>query len=46
MGIPMSAMHSAWVKTRIVSNQLGYPGRFGGYENTGSFDDYGCQIEI
>lgn len=33
-------------KTRIVSNQLGYPGHFGGYENTGSFDDYGCQMEI
>ncbi len=33
-------------KTRIISNQLGYPDRFGGYERTGAFDDYGCPVEV
>ena len=33
-------------KTRIVSNQLGYPDRSGGYERTGAFDDYGCPVDV
>lgn len=33
-------------KTRIISNQLGYPDRFGDYERTGAFDDYGCPVEV
>lgn len=33
-------------KTRIISNQLGYPHRSGGYENTGTFDNYGCLVEM
>ncbi len=33
-------------KTRIIFKQLGYPDRFGGYERTGAFDGYGCQVDI
>jgi predicted phosphodiesterase len=33
-------------KTRIISNQLGYPAPYGGYENTGIFDNYGYQVEV
>lgn len=33
-------------KTRVVSNQLGYPDRSGGYERTGAFDDYGCPVDV
>ena len=33
-------------KTRIISNQLGYPDHFGGYERTGAFDDHGCPVEV
>lgn len=33
-------------KTRIISNQLGYPHRSGGYESTGGFDNYGCPVEV
>lgn len=33
-------------KTRVLANQLGYPGRFGGYECSETFDDYGCMIEL
>lgn len=33
-------------KTRIISNQLGYPRHSDGYENTGVFDIYGCPVEV
>ena len=33
-------------RTRIISNQLGYPHRSGGYESAGAFDNYGCMIEV
>lgn len=33
-------------KARIISNQLGYPGRTGNYECSGVFDDRGCPVEI
>lgn len=32
-------------KTQIISNQLGYPGRFGSYECSGAFDQYGRPFE-
>ncbi|HOO82866.1 MAG TPA: hypothetical protein PK513_10230 [Alphaproteobacteria bacterium] len=32
-------------KTRIISNQLGYPNRHGGFECAG-FDERGKEIEI
>ena len=33
-------------ETRIISNQLGYPDRSGGYESTGAFDNYGRLAEV
>lgn len=33
-------------KTRVISNQFGYPHRSGGYESTGAFDDHGCPFDI
>ena len=33
-------------KAQIISNQLGYPHSSGGYESTGSFDNYGCPVEV
>ena len=33
-------------KTQIISNQLGYPHRSGGYESTGAFDNDGCLVEV
>lgn len=33
-------------RTRILSNQLGYPDRFGGYECSGKFDAYGHPVEV
>ncbi|CAK7059899.1 MAG: hypothetical protein DESF_02576 [Desulfovibrio sp.] len=33
-------------KTQIISSQLGYPCHFGGYENTGAFDNYGCLLKF
>jgi Icc-related predicted phosphoesterase len=33
-------------KTQIISNQLGYPRRSGGYESAGAFDNYGCLVEV
>ena len=33
-------------RTRIISNQLGYPHHSGGYESTGVFDSYGCLVEV
>ncbi len=32
--------------TRILSNQLGYPDRMGSYECSGTFDEYGCMVEL
>lgn len=35
-----------WIgKTKIISNQLGYPNNYGGYECEG-FDENGCKIEL
>lgn len=33
-------------KTRILSNQLGYPDRLGGYECSRDFDNYGHPVEV
>ena len=33
-------------KTQLISNQLSYPDRFGGYGCSGTFDDLGCAFEL
>jgi hypothetical protein len=33
-------------KTRLISNQLGYPRKQGGYECSKDFDKYGCMVDF
>jgi predicted phosphohydrolase len=33
-------------KTRLISNQLGYPSKQGGYECSKDFDKYGCMVDF